>query len=141
MFLNHKKDIPDECHLVVYRVAGVTVCLFIPASVELDHDFYSSLDMALGPRLAALSADVTEQAVLRKNPPSMNPNDTAVRFLYHNSWNMAMKSTLHQSSIGHRRVLQCQPSSSNDVIKVLYGTTTTFVSVYSILSFFRLALI
>lgn len=70
--------------------------------------------------IVALSADVAEQAVLRKNPPSMNGNNDSVRFLYFNHCNMAFKTTLHQCSLGHRRVLQCQPSSSTDVIKVSF---------------------
>lgn len=119
VFLNHSKGNPDECHLVVYRILGVTICCFIPAEVGPDRDFFLSLDAALGPKMVALSADVAEQAVLRKSPTVLNAgNDASVRFLYFNQWNMAFKSTLHQSSPGHRRVLQCQPSASNDVIKV-----------------------
>lgn len=119
VFLNHSKGSPDECHLVVYRVSGVTLCLFLPATLEPDRDFFLSLDAELGPKMVALSADLTEQAVLRKSPSALSAgSDASVRFLYFNQWNMAFKSTLHQSSPGHRRVLQCQPSASNDVIKV-----------------------
>lgn len=119
VFLNHSKGSPDECHLVVYRISNVTVCLFIPASYEPDRDFFFTLDSSLAPRMVSLSADVAEQAVLRKSPSAISAgNDASVRFLYFNQWNMAFKSTLHQSSPGHRRVLLCQPSASNDVIKV-----------------------
>lgn len=118
VFLNHSQTIPDECQLVVYRIAGVTVCLFIPASVELDHDFFASLDLIVGPRIVALSADVAEQALVRKTNSSLNTGTDSIRFLYFNQWNMAFKSTLHQSIPGHRRILQCQPSANNDVIKV-----------------------
>lgn len=118
VFLNHSQNIPDECQLVVYRVTGVTICLFVSASIELDHDFFVSLDATLGPRTVALSADVAEQTVLRKTPSSLNIGTDSMRFLYFNQWNMAFKSTLHQSIPGHRRVLQCQPSANNDVIKV-----------------------
>lgn len=117
VFLNHSQDIPDECQLVVYRVTGVTICLFVPSTVELDHEFFVSLDMTLGPRMVALSADIAEQTVLRKTP-SLNIGTDSIRFLYFNQWNMAFKSTLHQTLPGHRRVLQCQSSANNDVIKV-----------------------
>lgn len=118
VFLNHSQNAPDECQLVVYRVAGVTICLFVSASIELNHDFFVSLDATLGPRILALSADVAEQALIRKTP-SLNIGTDSIRFLYFNQWNMAFKSTLHQSIPGHRRVLQCQPSANNDVIKVM----------------------
>ncbi len=118
VFLNHSQTIPDECQLIVYRVAGVTICLFISASIELDSEFFVLLDATLGPRIVALSADVAEQAVLRKTPSSLNTGTDSIRFLYFNQWNMAFKSTLHQSIPGHRRVLQCQSSANNDVIKV-----------------------
>lgn len=118
VFLNHSQTVPDECQLIVYRVAGVTVCLFISASIELDHEFFVSLDLTLGPRIVAVSADVAEQAIVRKTASSLNMGTDSIRFLYFNQWNMAFKSTLHQSIPGHRRVLQCQPSANNDVIKV-----------------------
>lgn len=128
VFLNHSQTIPDECQLVVYRIAGVTVCLFIPASVELDHDFFASLDLIVGPRIVALSADVAEQALVRKTNSSLNTGTDSIRFLYFNQWNMAFKSTLHQSIPGHRRILQCQPSANNDVIKTCADLCEDFSS-------------
>nr|CAG4651078.1 EOG090X084E [Simocephalus serrulatus] len=127
VFLNHSQGAPDECQLVVYRVAGVTICLFVSASIELNHDFFVSLDATLGPRILALSADVAEQALLRKTP-SLNIGTDSIRFLYFNQWNMAFKSTLHQSIPGHRRVLQCQPSANNDVIKTCADLCEDFSS-------------
>lgn len=128
VFLNHSQTIPDECQLVVYRIAGVTVCLFIPASVELDRDFFASLDLIVGPRIVALSADVAEQALVRKTNSSLNTGTDSIRFLYFNQWNMAFKSTLHQSIPGHRRILQCQPSANNDVIKTCADLCEDFSS-------------
>ena len=101
VFLNHSQAIPDECQLIVYRVMGVTICLFISASIELDQEFFVSLDVTLGPRIVALSADVAEQALLRKTPSSLNTGTDSIRFLYFNQWNMAFKSTLHQSIPGN----------------------------------------
>jgi hypothetical protein len=118
VFLNHQNPVPDECHLVVYRTSGATICLFIPASFDLHREFFITLDAALGPRMSSLATDVSEQTLLRKNPPSNNLNNESIRFLYFNSWNMAFKSTLHQNSHGLRRVLQCHPSSNLEVIKV-----------------------
>lgn len=118
VFLNHSQTVPDECQLVVYRIAGVTMCLFISASVELDHEFFASLDLVVGPRIVSLSTDVAEQALVRKTNSSLNTGTDSIRFLYFNQWNMAFKSTLHQSIPGHRRILQCQPSANTDVIKV-----------------------
>nr|CAG4643293.1 EOG090X084E [Ilyocryptus agilis] len=122
VFLNHNRSTDhnasaDECHLLVYRISGITICLFIPASFQLDHDFFVSLDNTLASRVVTLSADVAEQAVFRKNPLLLNTGNDSVRFLYFNQWNMAFKSTLHQSSPGHRRVLQCLPCANSDVIK------------------------
>lgn len=136
VFLNHNNNVPDECQLVVYRVSAVTVCLFISASIELDHEFFVSLDVTLAPMIVALSADVAEQAVLRKTPSSLNTGTDSIRFLYFNQWNMAFKSTLHQSIPGHRRVLQCQSSANNDVIKVLSFKSQIVISKFNP-SFFR----
>nr|CAG4649434.1 EOG090X084E [Scapholeberis mucronata] len=127
VFLNHGQSTPDECQLIVYRVTGVTICLFVPATVELDHEFFVSLDATLGPRMVALSADIAEQAVLRKTP-SLNIGTDSIRFLYFNQWNMAFKSTLHQSLSGHRRVLQCQTSASHDIIKTCADLSEDFSS-------------
>jgi len=118
VFLNHHDPVGDECHLVVYRLAGVTMCLFISASFELDRDFFLTLDESLNPQLMALATDVSEQTVLRRNPPSSTLNYESLRFLYFNQWNRAFKSTLHQHS-GYQRVLQyCHSPSNLEVIKV-----------------------
>jgi len=117
VFLNHHKGVPDECHLVVYRVSGVSICLLVSASTELEHQFFVDVDTVVSPRMTAIGADVVEQSLLKRNPPSVNCINESVRFLYFNQLNMAFKSTLHQSCAGHRRVLHCQPPTNNDVIQ------------------------
>lgn len=117
VFLNYDKSPADECHLLVYRVSGVTVCLFIPAVVEPDHDLFTNLDNILAPRLTSMATDVAEHTLMRKNPPSAACNDS-IRFLYFNQWNMAFKSTLHQSCPNLRRILHCPSSANIDIIQV-----------------------
>nr|CAG4648001.1 EOG090X084E [Moina brachiata] len=116
VFLNIRSATPDECHLIVYRMSGITTCLFAPSTMELAREFFLTLDTLVGPRLTALSADLVEQAILRKTS-TLNMGTDSVRFMYFNQWNMAFKSTLHQSSPGHRRVLQCQLPTNNEIIK------------------------
>ena len=120
VFLNHYKGTADECHLVVHRVSGVSICLFISANIELDHHFFVSLDSVVSPRMSALAADVAEQSILKRNAPSLNYSNESIRFLYFNQMNMAFKSTLPQTCVGHRRVLHCQSAANNDIIQVYY---------------------
>lgn len=128
VFLNHHKGVADECHLVVHRVSGVSICLFISANIELNHDFFVSLDCVVSPRMSALAADVVEQSILKRNTPSLNYSNDSIRFLYFNQMNMAFKSTLHQSCVGHRRVLHCQSAANNDIIQTCADLSEDFSS-------------
>jgi len=126
VFLNHYKGTADECHLVVHRVSGVSICLFISANIELDHHFFVSLDSVVSPRMSALAADVAEQSILKRNAPSLNYSNESIRFLYFNQMNMAFKSTLHQTCVGHRRVLHCQSAANNDIIQTCADLSEDF---------------
>nr|CAG4642915.1 EOG090X0I21 [Evadne anonyx] len=128
VFLNHNRGGADECHLVVHRVSSVSICLFISASIELDHNFFVSLDSVVSPRMSALAADIVEQSMLKRNAPSLSYSNESIKFLYFNEMNMAFKSTLHQSCAGHRRVLHCQSAANNDIIQTCADLSDDFSS-------------
>jgi hypothetical protein len=115
-----------EYHLVVYHALNATLCLIIPSEIELSLDFFRRLDGHLGPRLTHMSADlhnvfgrnggiggsgllgdpvsaalstsptVTSQPVIPSVTSSAGDGDDRFQFLYYNSFNRAMKSTLPQ---------------------------------------------
>nr|CAG4640961.1 EOG090X084E [Eulimnadia texana] len=116
VFLNYSNAELDECHLIVYRISSVTVCLFVDVSTLLNREFFVSLDGILAPRVAVLATDLAEQMLLHKNQTSaLNYGD--LRFIYFNQSNLAFKSTLHHTSTTHGRVLQCN-STSAEALKV-----------------------
>ena len=115
-----------EFHLVVYHALNATLCLIIPSEIELSLDFFRRLDGHLGPRLTHMSADlhnvfgrnggiggsgllgdpvsaalstsptVTSQPVIPSVTSITGDGDDRFQFLYYNSFNRAMKSTLPQ---------------------------------------------
>lgn len=144
IFVPDSNDGLRENHLVVYHALNATLCLVIPSEIELSLEFFRRLDGHLGPRLTHMSADlhnvfgrnggiggsgllgepvsvalstspsVTSQpAMLGLSTPG-GEGDDRFQFLYYNSYNRAMKSTLPQLV---SRVSSLQQCDENIAVK------------------------
>lgn len=117
IFLPDRDDNLREYHLAVYHALSATMCLVIPVEIELSLDFFRRLDGHLGPRLTHMSADLHNvfgrnigngllsdaMAVAMSTSPNVatqpqiaatSDGDERFQFMYYNSFNRAMKSTL-----------------------------------------------
>jgi hypothetical protein len=137
VFVPDSGDDLREHHLVVYHALNATLCLIIPSEFELSLDFFRRLDAHLGPRLTHMSADlhnvfgryggiggsgllgdpvtaamstspiVTSQPVMPTVTAPGGEGDDRFQFLYYNSFNRAMKSTLPQLVTRVSTIQQC----------------------------------
>ncbi|TRY79925.1 hypothetical protein TCAL_07067, partial [Tigriopus californicus] len=115
----------QEHHLIVYHALNSTVCLMIPSFQELTHELYRKLDASLGPQMTHMSADLMDVFSHASKPaaihPLLSPVSTplepslAVKFVYFNKFNRAMKSTLHIPSPN----LQEDPLLQSELKKVI----------------------
>lgn len=81
-------------HLVVYRVLGATICLFIKGDTELTLDIFKELDEFMNSKLISIVSDIAEYCSKQVATTSSYP-DTAPKFIYFNNLNLAYKSTVH----------------------------------------------
>lgn len=86
-------DVDDktvELHLLVYKANNSILCLMVDLQT-LNSEFCSRLHNFVGPQLGSLSSIITEQTNKRISLSS----DQQYRFVYFNSTNLAIKSSIH----------------------------------------------
>jgi len=86
----HVENEIKELNLLVYKAFSCIICLLIDIQM-LNTEFCSKLHNFIGPQLGSLSSIITEQA-LKRNVQSI---DQQYRFIYYNSMNLAIKSSIH----------------------------------------------
>ena len=111
------------------------MCLIIPGEIELSLDFFRRLDGHLGPRLTHMSADLHNvfgrnigngllsdaMAAAMSTSPNVatqpqivatSESDERFQFMYYNSFNRAMKSTLPQVFTRVSTQTQCDENAA-----------------------------
>ncbi|XP_066939056.1 vacuolar fusion protein CCZ1 homolog isoform X2 [Macrobrachium rosenbergii] len=85
-------------HLLVYTLAGATVCLTLPDSTKLTPSLYEKIDRVLEAKVSQLASDIGEQINKKSAGSSSDGGGTGTfRYVYHNHMNLATKSTAHGS--------------------------------------------
>jgi hypothetical protein len=98
----------EECHLVVYRVLGATLCLLLNGDFQINFEFMKKLDKLFRVQLEILATDIAEHCT-RKTPSASEPQ---FKYIYFNRMNLAQKSSIHMSD-------GTSPSVSPDVMRVI----------------------
>ncbi|KAK7080846.1 hypothetical protein SK128_005059 [Halocaridina rubra] len=87
-------------HLLVYTLAGATVCLTLPEMAKLSPSLYEKIDRVLEAKVSQLASDIGEQ--INRKSSSGGSSDSggmgSFRYVYHNHMNLATKSTVHGSN-------------------------------------------
>ncbi|XP_071535628.1 vacuolar fusion protein CCZ1 homolog [Panulirus ornatus] len=86
-------------HLLVYTLAGATVCLTLPEREKLSPLLYEKIDRVLEAKVSQLASDIGEQ--INKKSTSGTSSDSggsSFRYVYHNHMNLATKTTMHGAS-------------------------------------------
>ncbi|XP_047479694.1 vacuolar fusion protein CCZ1 homolog isoform X2 [Penaeus chinensis] len=88
-------------HLLVYTLAGATVCLTLPDNEKLTPSLYEKIDRVLEAKVSQLASDIGEQ--INKKSSSGTSSDSggssSFRYVYHNHMNLATKTTVHGASL------------------------------------------
>ena len=98
-----------ELNLVVYKVCNLVFCLIVDLP-SLNSEFCTQIHNKVGPQLCNLSSVITEQISKR----SSTLLDQQFRFVYFNSMNLAIKSSIHG-----RRSPSTLTSVSPDIMQML----------------------
>ncbi|KAF2367219.1 hypothetical protein FHG87_002023 [Trinorchestia longiramus] len=80
----------SECHLLLYSCAGTIIPLVVPVTERLEPILYEKLARLLDSRVKQLVTDIKASKPSKSTP---NPSDN-FNYVYHNSMNLAVKSTL-----------------------------------------------
>ncbi|XP_042857900.1 vacuolar fusion protein CCZ1 homolog isoform X2 [Penaeus japonicus] len=88
-------------HLLVYTLAGATVCLTLPDGEKLTPTLYEKIDRVLEAKVSQLASDIGEQ--INKKSSSGTSSDSgsssSFRYVYHNHMNLATKTTIHGGNL------------------------------------------
>ncbi|KAB7505163.1 Vacuolar fusion protein CCZ1-like protein [Armadillidium nasatum] len=75
-------------HLVIYVLAGVSLCMSFPASEKFNTSMFDKLGRLLESRISQLASDIGEQLSKKEEPETF-------RYIYHNHMNLATKSSIY----------------------------------------------
>lgn len=79
-----------ELNLLVYKAFNLIICLMVDLQ-SLSSELCGKIHQFIGPQLGSLANSITEQVSKR----SASSSDQQYRFLYFNSMNLAIKSSIH----------------------------------------------
>jgi len=79
-----------ELNLLVYKAFNLIICLMVDLQ-SLSSELCGKIHQFIGPQLGSLANTITEQISKR----SSSSSDQQYRFLYFNSMNLAIKSSIH----------------------------------------------
>ncbi|XP_050720762.1 vacuolar fusion protein CCZ1 homolog [Eriocheir sinensis] len=98
-------------HLLLYSLAGITVCITFDESETLTPNLYEKIDRLLEPKISQLASDIGEQASRKAGSGGGGggaaegggggggggggSSSGTFRYVYHNHMNLATKSTVH----------------------------------------------
>lgn len=83
-------------NLLVYTLAGATVCLTLPEREALTPSLYEKIDRLLEAKVSQLASDIGEQINKKSSSgTSSDSGSSSFRYVYHNHMNLATKTTVH----------------------------------------------
>lgn len=86
-------------HLLVYTLAGATICLTMEDGEKLTPVLFEKIDRLLESKVSQLASDIGEQTNRKSSGSSSNDHSSSssgpFRYVYHNHMNLATKTTLH----------------------------------------------
>jgi len=89
-------------HLLVYSLAGATICLTIQEDEKLSPTLFEKIDRLLETKVSQLASDIGEQTNKKNSGSSSNDNSSSssgqFRYVYHNHMNLATKTNLPGST-------------------------------------------
>ncbi|XP_042230477.1 vacuolar fusion protein CCZ1 homolog isoform X1 [Homarus americanus] len=87
-------------HLLVYTLAGATVCLTLPETETLTPSIYEKIDRLLEAKVSQLASDIGEQINKKGSAGTScdSSSSSSFRYVYHNHMNLATKTTVHGSN-------------------------------------------
>ncbi|CAL4128028.1 unnamed protein product, partial [Meganyctiphanes norvegica] len=97
---NHTLE-PNPHHLLVYTLAGATICLTMLEDEKLTPILFEKIDRLLETKVSQLASDIGEQTNKKSSGSSSNDHSSSsgqFRYVYHNHMNLATKTTLPGTS-------------------------------------------